>query len=298
MNLRDLELFQHLSASLHFGRTAIDCNITPSGLTRAIQRLENEIGASLFYRDNRNVRLTPAGKLFCTYTQETLLRFQQFKNTLQSDSTICGQLRLYCSVTAALSILPRILKVFRLLHPGVVIHIQTGDPARALARLHNGDVDVCIAALPDHIPAELDFLTLEETPLLFIAPKFFPETLRYRNGTIDWHRTPVILPATGLSRIRAERWFAQKEIQPYIYAEAAGNEAIIALVSMGAGVGVAPRLVLEKSPLLQEIETVSISPPLEPFVVSACTIKHHKRTPVIKAFWETISREKEQGPSL
>ena len=43
-----------------------------------------------------------------------------------------GQLSLYCSVTAAYSILPRIIPRYRAAHPGVQIHLETGDPAQAL----------------------------------------------------------------------------------------------------------------------------------------------------------------------
>lgn len=49
MNIRELELFRHLASSLHFGKSALECNITPSGLTRTIQRMESEIGESLFF---------------------------------------------------------------------------------------------------------------------------------------------------------------------------------------------------------------------------------------------------------
>ena len=63
MDLRNLELFLHLADSLHFGKSADAMAVSPSTLSRAIQRLEQETGCVLFERDNRSVRLTPAGDL-------------------------------------------------------------------------------------------------------------------------------------------------------------------------------------------------------------------------------------------
>ena len=62
MDLRNLELFLHLADSLHFGKSADAMAVSPSTLSRAIQRLEQETGCILFERDNRSVRLTPAGE--------------------------------------------------------------------------------------------------------------------------------------------------------------------------------------------------------------------------------------------
>ena len=56
MDFAELRLFLHLSRSLHFGRTSSECHISASGLSRAIQRLERDLGHVLFERDNRSLR--------------------------------------------------------------------------------------------------------------------------------------------------------------------------------------------------------------------------------------------------
>ena len=58
MDLRDLKLFLHLAESCHFGRTARAMHVSPSTLSRQIQRLEEDVGHALFLRDNRTVTLT------------------------------------------------------------------------------------------------------------------------------------------------------------------------------------------------------------------------------------------------
>ena len=291
MNIRELELFRHLASTLHFGRTSLQCNITPSGLTRTIQRLESDVGEPLFFRNNRSVHLTPAGILFKEYCEETISSWHLFRSHLQNDTVLRGKLSLYCSVTAILSILPQIFRRFRKTHPEIMLHVQTGDAAKALNKLQTREVDISIAALPDHQPEDLEFIELLETPLLFIFPKIFPETIIYCQGKINWERTPVILPADGLSRTRAEKWFADKGLRPYIYSQVSGNEAIIAMVSMGCGIGIVPRLVLDKSSLINEVDILEISPRLKPFTVAACTFRKNKRNPLVQSFWNIVEME-------
>ncbi|WP_067562450.1 LysR family transcriptional regulator [Nocardia acidivorans] len=62
MELRDIEIFLTLSEELHFGRTAELLNVTPARITQAIKKQERQIGALLFERTNRVVRLTPVGE--------------------------------------------------------------------------------------------------------------------------------------------------------------------------------------------------------------------------------------------
>ena len=62
MDLRDLKTFLHLAESRHFGRSARAMHVSPSTLSRQIQRLEEDLGQPLFVRDNRTVTLTEAGE--------------------------------------------------------------------------------------------------------------------------------------------------------------------------------------------------------------------------------------------
>jgi LysR family positive regulator for ilvC len=291
MNTRELRFFTHLAGSLHFARTSRACNITPSALTRTIQRLEEEIGEPLFIRDNRSVSLTAAGELFRDYAEDVIHRREQLTAQLARDRELEGTISIYCSVTAAYSILPDIFQQFRKAYPRVHIKLQTGDAARALVRLQNREADLTIAALPKKVPQRVEFLKIMETPLVFIGPTNFDDTIAYSNDEIDWQQTPIIMPDIGLSRQRIDRWFTSRKITPNIYARVAGNEAIIAMVSLGCGVGVVPLLVLEKSPLQEQVMTLDITPELTPFSIAICTMKKKARPPQVQAFWEMAARK-------
>ena len=88
-----------------------------------------------------------------------------------------------------------------------------------------------------------------------------------------------------------ERWFAEKGIRPYIYSQIAGNEAIIAMVAMGAGVGIVPQLVLDKSILKTEVTVLAINPELKPFVVGACALTKSRKNNLVSSFWNIVEKE-------
>ncbi|MFH1217584.1 MAG: HTH-type transcriptional activator IlvY [Pseudomonadota bacterium] len=292
MDIQKLLIFKHLAGSLHFGRTSQSCNITPSALTRTIQRLEEEVGKKLFIRDNRSVSLTPAGRRFRIYAEETIKNWHQLRNDLTSGKkSLSGELSLFCSVTAVYSILPKLLKRFRKEYPRVHINLQTGDAANALPKLQNGEADATIAALPDNLPDQLQFIKVIETPLIFIAPAQFQETVQYDGDAINWQTTPMIMAERGLGRRRLDNWFKTRDIQPNIYAQVSGNEAIIAMVSLGCGIGVVPKLVLEKSPMQDQVVTVTTEPALTPFTVGVCTARKNMQNPIIRSFWDIADHE-------
>ncbi|RUM34511.1 MAG: HTH-type transcriptional activator IlvY [Desulfobulbus sp.] len=294
MDIRELHSFIHLADSLHFGRASRACNITPSALTRTIQRIEDEVGERLFVRDNRSVALTPAGEIFGEYARDVIRRQEQLQLQLAGGRRLGGTLSIYCSVTAAYSILPSLFRKFRSAHPGVHIKLQTGDAALALASLQNREVDITIAALPKKLPQRVEYHKLLQTPLVFIAPDIYQDTVCYRKGAIDWLNTPIIMPDRGLSRQRIDRWFADKKIIPNVYALVAGNEAIIAMVSLGCGVGVVPLLVLEQSPIQEQVRILALSPELTPFSIGVCIMKKKQRLPQLQAFWEIATARTEE----
>jgi LysR family transcriptional regulator, positive regulator for ilvC len=289
MDYDDLRLFLHLSRSLHFGRTSRECHISTSALSRAIQRLEGELDCVLFERDQRKVELTTAGQVFQEHAAETLSRFQSFKQRLDGGQRLSGSLAVFASVTACQSFLPRVLASFRGSHPDVHIRLETGYAADALGMLGSGAVDVTVAALPDKVGGNLASRVLLVTPLVFVAPSFDCEVSRLvERRPPPWDEVPVVLPSSGLMRQSADRWFRRKHVAPKIYSEVPGNEAILSLVSLGCGVGIVPRLVMEKSPLRAELRALDVEPSLDELRVGVCTLRRKLRSPIVRAFWDSI----------
>lgn len=288
MNQRELSLFLHLAKTLNFARTSEACHITPSSLSRVIQRLEAEVGAPLFERDNRHVALTSAGRAFREFADETRNNWLALKERLaQDERLLTGEISLFCSVTASYSFLYELLSRFRQQHPGIEIKLHTGDTALTLERVLSEQEDIGIAALPDEVPSSLCVQVLTTTPLVFIAPgegAHFNDAL-IADGAVQWNSVPMILSESGLARVRVERWFRQQRIKPNVYAQVAGNEAIVSMVSLGFGVGLVPRLVVENSPLAAKIRVLDVEHAMAPFEIGVCALQRKLSNPLIKAFW-------------
>jgi LysR family positive regulator for ilvC len=293
IDLDALRLFLHLSRSLHFGRTSKECHVSPSALSRTIQRLEEEAHAVLFVRDRRSVALTDEGRLLQVFAQDTLARFEALEQRLtRAHERLQGAISIFASVTACQSFLPPLLSQFRRAHPEVQIRLETGYARDALEILRSGSVDVTVAALPDDIPPTLAARVVVKIPLVFVAPS---ETSAVGEllgrEVIPWQEVPMILPSSGLARDYVDRWFRKKRLTPRIYGEVAGSEAILSLVSLGCGVGIVPRLVADQSPLRASLSVLDIEPRLQTFRVGVCTEKKKLKSPVVHAFWESIGAE-------
>ena len=285
-----LRLFLHLSRTLRFLQTSRECHISPSALSRAIQRLERDVGCRLFERDRRTVRLTPEGTRLAAHTRDVLDRWDQVTRELRGSSgKLEGTIALFASVTACQSFLPGILSGFRERFPDIHIRLETGYAVDALEMLAEGRVDVTVAALPARVPAPLTARVLLHTPLVFVAPASPCEVQRQiARRPLPWAELPIILPASGLARADADRWFRRKRIAPRIYSEVPGSEAILSLVSLGCGVGIVPRIVMDKSPLRAEVRALDVEPDIGEFRVGVCTQRRKLQSPLVRAFWDAI----------
>jgi len=283
MDIQSLETFINTAELLHFGRASRARNLSASALTRTIQRLEEEIGKPLFLRDNRSVALTEAGNQLLTYARNAVQEWQHFQQTAsQQDELVAGSISVYASITAVYSLLPDLLEAYRASYPSVQLALRTGAAERAIEQLMSGEIDLAVAALPDTKQTQLEFMPLTETPLLFIAPK----TSDYGRGKLDLSRVPLVLPQSGVARNRLDAWFRQHHIVPSISTEVSGNEALIAMVRLGAGVGIVPQLALERSPFRSEVDRIADAPRLEPYVVGLCSSRRNLTRPAVRAMWE------------
>lgn len=291
MDFDELRLFLHLSRSLHFGHTSSECHISASALSRAIQRLERDVGHPLFERDNRSVQLTAQGVRFQQFASRVLDERDQLEQALgQEPERLRGTISIFATVTACQSFLPDLLSRFRRTYPDIHVRLETGDAAGALSRLDRGDVDIAVAALPERVPERWVTRILAYTPLGFVAPALACDvSRRVAERSIDWAALPVVLPAQGLARVAVDRWFRQRRVVPNVYSEVTGNEAILSLVSTGCAVGVVPRLVMEQSPLLGKVRPLDVEPKLGEFRVGLCTGKSRLSDPLIAAFWEATA---------
>jgi LysR family positive regulator for ilvC len=284
----ELAAFLHVSESLRFSKSAKALNMSASALTRCIQRIESDLGQSVFDRTRREVSLTRTGELLRDYARAHMAAHAHLLEEIAADArTPTGTLRIACTVTACHSVLPKLLARFRERYPAIHLQLSTSDAARCLQLLEDDEVDVAVVPEPDAAPAELRFVRLAYTELSLVAPSTDKELARRAaKGGKHWTGLPVILPRRGLERERIDAWFAARAAQPEIYAEVEGNEAILAMVALGCGVGIIPELVRKDSSLRRRIEVVPVAQPPRGYRVSLCAKERTLTRRNALALWE------------
>ena len=280
-----------------FCETSRACHISPSALSRAVQRLEHEAGAALLERDRRSVRLTPEGGRFAEHARDTLERWQRLQRDLRGrGDKLSGSIAMFASVTACQSFLPELLGDFRGRYPDVHIRLETGYAADALEQLAEGRVDVSVAAIPPQLPRGLVSRVLLYTPLVFAAPRVACEVERLcHQRPLPWASCRSCCRRRAMRATSADRWFRRRRIVPQVYGEVPGSEAILALVSLGCGVGIVPRIVVDESPLSGKLSVLDADDggaALGEFRVGVCTQRKKLASPLVRALWDSFAAVK------
>jgi LysR family positive regulator for ilvC len=294
-------VFLSVSDTLNFSRSSELLHLSVSAVSRTVRRLEEELGQTLLERDKRRVRLTSAGREFREYARGVVADWQQIRRRLGSDTELAGEVSLYCSVTASYSVLAPVLDAFRARHPAVDIMMHTGDQADGIERVLAGRDDVAVSGRPQQLPGRLAFLPLTDSPLRLCMPAA-PCTVRDMimqgkpgSPAFDWSDVPFIVPERGITRELLADWFRRRGIRPRIYAQVAGHEAIVAMVGLGLGVGIAPELVIETGGLAGKVDYIPLSDPLPPLTIGLCSLRQRLGSPLVRSLWDVAGQTYRQA---
>lgn len=281
MDFKLIQQFRHLAQTLHFGKTAEAMYVSPSTLSRSIQRLEEELGASLLLRDNRKVKLTPVGEKLLQFSDKLHQDWQVLMSDIQEHNEVLkGELGLFCTVTASMSHLPALLSSFREKYPEVEIKLATGNPGESAQKVLEGQTDVSIVIATPNFPEELHFQHLDTVPLVLVTPKHSNYSAIEE---IEWHKIHMILPDSGPSKRIVHHWLAEKGIRPKVYASVGGNEAILSMVALGCGIAIVPEIVVQHATIKEQVKILPIAD-IEAYRLGLCCLKKRRDEPVIKAF--------------
>ena len=81
------------------------------------------------------------------------------------------------------------------------------------------------------------------------------------------------------------------KILPDVRSEVSGNEALIAMVRLGCGIGIVPQLVVERSPFRDDVQILKNAPTLAPYTVGLCTAKRTLTRPGVQAIWTLAAQQ-------
>lgn len=167
LTLKQLRYFEALARHGHFGRAAAASAVSQPALSVQIKELEETLGAPLFERGARQVRLTGLGESFARRVREILRAVDELDDLARaSRDGFVGRLRLGVIPTVAPYLLPRIISDLTGMHLGLEIHIRETLTATLIHELREGRLDTAIVALPVSEPSLTEVALFSERFLL------------------------------------------------------------------------------------------------------------------------------------
>ncbi|MEA1834711.1 LysR family transcriptional regulator [Methylobacterium durans] len=156
MELHEIRYFLAVGRLGSFTKAAEHCNVTQPALTRAVQKLEDELGGLLVSRERGHVHLTDLGRLLEPEFTEMIERRERAKRAASRFLRLEGaELRLGVMCTIGPLRFVGFLNSFRVAHPGIELTLVEGVPARLTEMLLAGELDVAIMADPRGFPDPL-----------------------------------------------------------------------------------------------------------------------------------------------
>jgi LysR family hydrogen peroxide-inducible transcriptional activator len=152
--LRQLRYFEALAQHGHFGRAAEACAISQPALSVQIKELEETLGAALFERSARQVRLTGFGEDVAAKVRDILRGTDELADFARlSRDRLTGRLRIGVIPTIAPYLLPTIIGDLTRRYPGLDMRLRETLTPRLIQELAEGRLDTAIVALPVSEPS-------------------------------------------------------------------------------------------------------------------------------------------------
>ncbi|MEU6479951.1 LysR family transcriptional regulator [Streptomyces sp. NPDC047017] len=187
MELRQLTYFVTVAEELHFGRAADRLHIVQSAVSQQIQRLERDLGAELFDRSPRRVRLTAAGERLLPQARTVLAAAERARAAVAPPAG----LRIGTS-TGLGGHLDRVLAAFAERAPDVPVELASLPVADRPARVAGGELDAAFVRAADPVPG-LRVVPLWQDPLVAALPASHPLAARAELDLAELAGLPLTL---------------------------------------------------------------------------------------------------------
>lgn len=242
MELRHLLYFKTVAEELHFRKAAAKLFISQPPLSRQIKELEEELGAILFDRSGKKVRLTDAGVYFKKEVDQIFSGLAESKNTVQQiHNALSGELRIGYISSTFHETLVDILKEMQTVFPHVKTKLFEIPSIKQIAALEARKLDIGIIRAPVN-SEKLEVKHLFTDPFILISK----ENLSGKNGE-ELARHLASQPFIFFNQDYAPH-FHQKLIEicyrlgfsPEVNHEANNVHSILQLVDKGLGITILP----------------------------------------------------------
>ena len=174
MELHQIRYFLALARSLNFTRAAEQCNVTQPALTKAVQKLEQELGGVLIHRERQLTQLSDLGKLVQPMLERAYAAAESVRTSakeFQRKKIAPLKIALASGVSAALIESP-LVEIARFM-PGLQVEVIEAEPQDLVEMLLNGDVNAAIAGDDElgELPIRIDHWRLFRERFLVLMPR-------------------------------------------------------------------------------------------------------------------------------
>ena len=248
LELRHLRSLFAIHQTGNLARAAERLHVTQSALSHQIKALEQHFEATLFLRNTKPLRLTPAGQKLVNLAQQVLPTMESAEEDLRRMAQ--GELgRLYIAIEchACFEWLAPVLERYRRQWPQIEVDIRVGVSFEALPALQRGEVDLVISSDPIDMPA-LHFVPLFDYEALLVLPADHMLARKRWIQPADLANETLITYPVHRQRLDVFRRFLQPAgIEPAAVRQSELTAVILLLVNSGRGVSALPDWVLREA---------------------------------------------------
>jgi DNA-binding transcriptional LysR family regulator len=227
-----------------FTKAAQQLEISQPALSRQIMGLERSLGAKLFERVGRAVRLTSGGEELVSRAGPLLEELSRVTSNLSANNgTSTGRVRLGASESVAVNALPSILRPYLQANRRVNFRLLCRTSDRLPEMVANGELDMAVCAV-EFDPPGLTCKRLWEEELVLVLPVNHPS----RSRSIDSYSSEefVLLPSSTVTRRLLDRALAVKGVELKVALEHDSPEVIKSMVLAGLGLAILPEPCVRK----------------------------------------------------
>lgn len=254
MNLAAFEAFIKVMETGSISMAADLLFITQPAVTKRIHSLEDYFGVKLFESAGRGVQATHAAHSLLPKVKNWLNELGDIHHTLShQQDQVQGKLKIGTSHHIGLHHLPSHLRDYVQTFPNVTLDVHFVDSEQAHEKVLAGDLELAFLTLPPQGDDRLNYVTIWNDPLVFVAAPFHPLAQQHNLSLQDLIEYPSLLPATQTytSQITLAE-FEKQGLKPKISMSNNPLESIRMLVSIGLGWSVLPKTLVNQE--LQQLD--------------------------------------------
>ncbi|MED3624965.1 LysR family transcriptional regulator [Neobacillus thermocopriae] len=290
MELRQIKYFIEVAKREHVTEAAHELHVAQSAVSRQIVNLEEELGVSLFFREGRNVKLTPIGERFLQHMLQAVKLIENAKREIEEYlDPEKGVVRIGFPSSLAAHTLPAAISAFREHYPEVKFQLNQGSYSYLIDGVVKGEFNLALIGPVPKKEKKIKGRTLFTEKIVALLPY----NHRLANSPFlklsQLRDDPFILfPQDFILREIIVKACSQQGFKPNVAFEGQDIDAIKGLVSAGLGVTLIPEITLMDS---VPRSTVKI-PLIEPNVTRTVGViipTDRKLLPTEMLFYEFLS---------